>query len=648
MKSPLPRLLLLLALAAPVVLVGRPAGAVRPQQTGWVSVRTQHFLIEGGAGEAELRGAAARLEEYRAAFSHLIPGEHFGATVPTVIVVFPDDAAYAPFKPRFGGQVARGVAGYFQPGTDVNYITLARDGDLSLDNSTLLHEYTHLLVNNRFRAAPLWLKEGLAEFYSTARLSSDGRRLTLGEAPERRPRDLRKRELMPLATLLALDQNSNVYAEPAQRSLFYAQAWALVHYLSESRGGRFGGRGNALARFTDLLSEGGRVEDALRESFGLSVAELETGLAIYVRRGRYKAGVEEFSRPLDFDLELSARTLSEAEVAARLGDLLLHTDREEDADAYLTRAVSLDPKLASARAALGALRLRQNRAAEARTHLRAAVEADPRNHFAHHLLADALNREGTADIERITPKEFEERTEEIRAELRRALALAPSFVESYKLLAAVEIERGDRYEEAASLLAGAQALAPRRADLGLMRAHALMLSGRFEEAQRAAEPYAAAVQEERVRAQAAALLKRIQTRREQAAAASREANELPPGSDAPAQPCDIPRRGGPQHKRLRFEGVQVCGRLAEIECAEPGVVFRVETASGATLRLRAEDLRRVRFVTYTTEVRTGPVSCGPRERADHVLITYRSRADGQQPFDGEALAVEFIPENWNP
>ena len=108
------------------------------------------------------------------------------------------------------------------------------------------------------------------------------------------------------------------------------------------------------------------------------------------------------------------------------------------------------------------------------------------------------------------------------------------------------------------------------------------------------------------------------------------------------------RSRGPQHKRLRFEGAQVCGRLAEIECAQPGVVFRVETPDGATLRLRAEDMRRVRFVTYTAEVKTGPVSCGPRERADHVLVTYRSPRDTMQPFDGEAVAVEFIPDDWNP
>ncbi|HEX8150030.1 MAG TPA: DUF1570 domain-containing protein [Pyrinomonadaceae bacterium] len=643
MKRLLPRLVLLLALAAPLVLSGRTAGAVRAPGV-WASVRTRNFLVEGGADESELRRVAARLEEYRAAFSRLLSGEHFDAGVPTAVVVFPDDAAFGPFKPRIGGRVARSVAGYFQPGTDVNYIALARDADLARDPSTLLHEYTHLLVNNHFSGAPLWLKEGLAEFYSTARLSPDGRRLTLGEAPERRPRELRKRELLPLTTLLALDQTSPTYADPAQRGLFYAQSWALVHYLSEARGGR----GDALARFTDLLADGARVEDALRQTFDLGVSELEAGLAAYVRRGRYKAGVEEFGRPVDFDAQTSARTLSEAEVAARLGDLLLHADREEEAETYLARAVGLDAKLAQARVALGALRLRQNRPSEAGEQLRLAVEMDSRNHLAHHLLADALNREGAADAERVTPKEFEERTEAVRAELRRALELAPRFVESYKLLASVEMERGDRHEEAAALLARAQELAPRRADLALMRAQALMLGGRFDEAQHVAGPYAAGAQDERVRTQAAALVKRIGARREQAALATREANELPPGADAPAQPCDMPTRGGPQQKRLRFEGAQVCGRLAEIECAEPGVVFRVETASGATLRLRAEDMRRVRFVTYTADVKTGPVSCGPRERADHVLVTYRSRGNDQQPFDGEAVAVEFIPEDWNP
>ena len=94
MKRLLPRLLFFVALAAPLVVADRPAGAVRQgEPVAWVSVRTRNFLVEGGADEAELRQVAARLEAYRAAFSRMFSGEYFDAGVPTAVVVFPDDAS---------------------------------------------------------------------------------------------------------------------------------------------------------------------------------------------------------------------------------------------------------------------------------------------------------------------------------------------------------------------------------------------------------------------------------------------------------------------------------------------------------------------------------------------------------------------------
>jgi tetratricopeptide (TPR) repeat protein len=650
MKRLFPRLVLLALLASLASSAPRGARVEEARRGGaWLSVRSQNFLVEGEARERDLRRVAARLEEYRAAFSRLLSDEHFDSGIPTAVVVFPDDETYAPFKPLLAGRTARNVAGYFQPGADVNYITLALDRDTARDPATLLHEYTHLLIDNHFRAAPLWLKEGLAEFYSTARVSSGGRRLTLGEPPEERARELRgARELIPLRTLFAIEQTSPYYSESGKFGLFYAQSWALVHYLSEVRGGA---RRAGLARFVSLLAEGRPVEDALRGAFGAGTSEIEAGFAEYVRVGRYRSDAEEFARPLDFDARLSARPLTEAEWLARLGDLLLHTGRDGEAEGFLARALELDPRLAPPRVSLGALRLRQSRHAEARELLQQAAEADPRSYLAHYHLADAFHREGAPTGEGvITPAEFEERTELIRAELRRALELAPGFVESYRLLATVELERGDRYTEAAALLRRASALAPRRVDLVLMLAQAEMFGGRFEVARALAEPFARLGADERMREQAAAVVARIELRRRQAEQESRRAEESARAEAAaePAQPCDLPVRGGPQHKRLRFEGSQVCGRLAEIECADAGgIVLRVETAAG-TLRLRAEDLRGVRFVTYTAAVKTGRLDCGPRERADYVLVTYRSKRDERAASDGEAVAVEFIPEDWNP
>ncbi|MDT7808203.1 MAG: hypothetical protein QOJ70_2016 [Acidobacteriota bacterium] len=646
MKRPRPLLFIIMALAALAALPNRSVVAERGVVV-WTSVRSQNFFVAGTARERDLRRVVVSLEEYRAAFSRLLSPGHFDAGVPTTVVVFPDDSAYNPFKPLLRGRMASDVAGYFQPGFEVNYITVALDTDFARDPSTLLHEYTHLLINNYFRGSPLWLKEGLAEFYSTAHLSDDRRRVTLGSPPARRVRELHGHALIPLSKLFAVDQASSQYSEPGERGLFYAESWALVHYLLEARGERRDG----LDRFTSLLADGASVEDALRRTFGAGTGEIEAGLADYVRLERYEPSVEVFERPLDFDSQLRARTLADAEGLALLGDLLLHTDRDAEAEDYLLRALELDARLASARVSLGVLRLRQNRAAEAREQLQQAVALDSQNPLAHFHLAEALGREDASgpSVEQLSVKTFEERTEAIRSELRRAIELAPGFVEPYRALAVVELDRGDRPEEAAALLRRATELAPRRADLTLLLAQSRLLAGQLDEARKLAEPVALRAPDTRLREQAGALVARIDARRELAARlrSQEEEEARPDATDAPAQPCDMPARGGPQYKRLRFDGAQVCGHLAAIECdGATGVVLRVETGAGI-LRLRAEDLRSVRFITYTTAVKTGRLSCGLRDPADRALVTYRPKRDERTSSDGEAVAVEFIPEDWN-
>jgi tetratricopeptide (TPR) repeat protein len=256
-----------------------------------------------------------------------------------------------------------------------------------------------------------------------------------------------------------------------------------------------------------------------------------------------------------------------------------------------------------------------------------------------------------ADPSKLSVKEFEERTELMRAELRKALELAPDFVEPYRLLATVEVERADHPEEAIELLRRAVRLAPRRQDLVLLLAQAHLSKGEFVEARRLAEPLAAQAGGGRVREQAASLLRRVAAREEWAARAKSQADEaarLEAAEDAsaPVQPCDMPLRGGPQYKRLRFEGEQRCGRLVEIECDDAGVTLRVESGD-KTLLLHAGELRSIRFITYTAAVKTGRLACGPRQPAEQVLVTYRPRSDQRAAADGEALAVEFVPEDWN-
>jgi hypothetical protein len=652
MKRLTPRVFLFLsALAASLFLLASlHTPAARGETIGWTSIRSRNFTVVGEAREKDLRRFAVRLEEYRAALSRLLSEGPTDASIPTTVIVFRDDAAYQPFKPIMHGQTASYVAGYFQPGAEVNYITLALDSDLTRGHaSTLLHEYTHLLVNNYFRAAPLWLKEGLAEFYSTARISGDRRRVSTGAELPSRVRQLRGAQLIPLRTLFEIDQQSPYYYESGKRGLFYAQSWALAHYILNGEGGA---RRARLPRFVELLAAGVAPVDSFRQAFGLDMEEADVALASYVRFGVYGESSETYPRPLDFDSQLRVSSMSEAEGLALLGDLLLHTDRNDESEGYLTRALALDPTLSGARVSLGLLRLRQNRPEDARAELVLAAHDDARNHLAHYLLAEALNRgAGEADAEKLTVKEFEARTEQMRAELRKAIELAPDFPEGYRLLATIEMERADHPDAAIELLRRASTLAPRRQDFVLLLAQAYLFKGQFDEARRLAEPVAMHSAEPRMREQAAALLLRVNAREQTAELQKSQADEaarLKASADAnaPVQPCDMPLRGGPQYKRLRFEGEQTCGRLVEIECDDAGVTLRVESAD-RTLSLHADDLRSIRFVTYTAAVKTGRLTCGPRERAEQVLVTYRPKRNQQHTSDGEALAVEFVPEDWN-
>ncbi|MCA1636266.1 MAG: tetratricopeptide repeat protein [Acidobacteria bacterium] len=638
--------LFILSIIATVSLCPVARAVSEASGVGWTGVRSRHFLVLGQAGEGEARRVAMGLEQYRAAFARLLPVEHFDPSVPTIVIVFRDDLEYAPFKPLYRGQTASGVAGYFQPGDEVNYITLAADGEGARrgPSSTLLHEYTHLLVNNYFRLAPLWLAEGLAEYYSTARLSDDKKRLTLGRPVKQRAQALSLQPLLPLAELFAINNESPQYFEQAKRGLFYAQSWALVHYLLNGGGGA---RRGQLARYLALLSEGTPDREAFRQAFETDLEGMAAELSTYVRRAGYLARDENFERPLDFDAELRAQPLSEADALAHLGDLLLQSRRPEEAEVCLRRALERDPAHAAAHISLGILRLRQNRLEEARQHLGKAISADPQNHLALYHYADVLQREGLGmDLSDVSVRGFEEKTRLIRAALRRAIELAPSFLESYRLLATVELERGLGPEEAEALLRHALALAPRRHELTLLLAQTRSDKGEFAAARELAENAARQGSDPVVREQARKVLALIAVREERAARLKTQAEEearLAASTRVATQPCDMPDPG-PQYKKLRFDGEQVCGQLKSIECEDEGVVLLIE-AGGRSLRLRAEAFNLVRFVTYTTAVK-GRVACGARDPAVLVLVTYRRRKDGKTEFDGVPVAVEFIPQEW--
>lgn len=636
MKSCSPKRFVALVVVSLCVLL---AAQVCAAEEKWTSVQSKNFTFVGNASEREIEKFAARLEQFREAFMRLLSVEHFDSSVPVTVMVFRDDESYRPFEPLYRGQPAE-VSGFFQPNQDVDYITFSMDRQHVRDAGSLaFHEYVHLLVRNSFNHAPLWFNEGLAEYYSTFEISDGNRRVTLGKPIAVRVQTLRERELVPLETLFKVDGDSDFYNDQHQRALFYAESWALVHYLLS------GERRAQLTAYLDLLAKGVEVKDAFTQAFQTDFAGMERELRQYVQRNKYQQQEIKFDQRLEFDPLMRSSQLTEAAAQFYLGDLLLHTNRLEAAEPYLQKAIALDSHLAEAQAALGVLRMQQSRFDEARQYL-ARASAKSGSYLIHYYYAYVLSHEGMG-TDTSTDVYYEtEKAELMRGELKRAIELAPHFAEAYRLLAFINVVRDESLDESIALLKKAINLSPGRQEFSLLLAQVYLHRDEFETARAVLTELSEKSNNPQIHAQAQTLLARVGAREEFIArlkAQEAEANkeEMPVGV---IQPCDAPQ-SGPQIKKLRFEGVQICGHLVKVECAGEAVTLFVEVGA-RTLKLHSDDLSHIRFVTYTADVR-GQVTCGLREPANPVLVTYHPAQEDDKQTDGEVVAVEFVPQDWS-
>jgi tetratricopeptide (TPR) repeat protein len=430
----------------------------------WRSVRTNNLFVIGNADPEKLRQVAAWLEFFHGAFARIISRNVLNSSVPTTVIIFRDDASFVPFKPLYQGRPAN-VAGFFQPGDDVNYIAISLDPTDRDPYSTAFHEYVHLHVRDNISGAPLWLNEGLAELYGSLQFS--GNDALLGAPIGYYLSLLRSQELLPLNTLFSIGTNSPHYNEQDKTGIFYGQSWALVHYLM--LGDR--GRPEQFKRFINLISRGEASAKAVEDAYGVSLSTLEQDLRTYVRRGDFSAQrIASVDNPQAYAAytAMQRTSLTDAEANYYLGDLLLHIGRESDAERYFKQAIASDPGLTTAHAALGLLYVYQRKYAEAKPYLQKAA-ASPQNYLIHYLYALVLSREGAAPNGQIS--EYSRESAAImRDQLERSIKLKPDYAAAYYLFAVVNLVRDERLDEAAQMAQKALQLAPSKSSYSLLLA----------------------------------------------------------------------------------------------------------------------------------------------------------------------------------
>ncbi len=343
---------------------------------------TDHFTLISNAGQRDTVRLGEQVERLRQVLATIASDMRVRSAIPTKIFVFRNEASFRPYKMGTDGR-PRNVSGYFVGLPDGNFVALdASAGQAPF--TVVFHEFVHQWLQTNVPGIPLWLDEGLAEFYST--FQSDHQSADIGRHIDRHVLWLRDNPLIPLAELFEIDRRSPDYNEGIRQGTIYAESWALVHMLMA---------GDPSLRpkvsgFAFQVAAGRDPVVAFEETMGMSLLEAERELKGYVHRAAFNYYRFQFRGPLGGGGEL-VRDIPRSDVLAELGELLVRSGGPElSALEHLEEALAVDPENADAWSTLGLLRAVQGDRVSGERWLRRAVELEPDNARSRWLLGQAL------------------------------------------------------------------------------------------------------------------------------------------------------------------------------------------------------------------------------------------------------------------
>ena len=314
---------------------------------GWVEVRSAHFVVSTNAGEKEGRRIADQFEQIRTLFHSAFGNLRVDPGQPVLILAAKNENTMKMLLPE-DWEVKGHVhpAGLYQQGEDKHYVVLQLDSGGKNPFHALYHEYTHALLHLNFTGLPLWLDEGIAEFYGNSKL--DDKESRVGSIDETHLYILSQNKLLPIETLLNVEHSSPYYNEANQASVFYAECWALVHYLMVDPDAQ---KRQLLKNFLAAWDKSGNQIEAARQAFG-DLKEFGKAIEAYSRQTTFRVVVyKNMEQP--GDKNYATRSLPPGEVLALRGDCAAHRNQFEQAEPLVKQAVQLEPSLAISHEALG-------------------------------------------------------------------------------------------------------------------------------------------------------------------------------------------------------------------------------------------------------------------------------------------------------
>jgi hypothetical protein len=417
-------LFLLLVLAAALA-------TARDKPARWTEVSSPHFTVIGDSGEKDGRRIAIEFERMRDIFQRVYPQLEQDAASPIAILAIKNRQVFRTLEPR--AYLKKGslkLHGLFLPASGKSYILMRLDAEGEGPLAIAIHEYTHLVLHHSRRSIPLWLSEGLAEFYANTNIRD--KEILLGQANQGRLLILRNERWLPLTTLFTIDEHSPYYIDKGKGSIFYAESWALTHYLTLKD---YGERTSTVERYMRLTSTLDATAAAV-DAFG-DLKKLQKDLQHYVGQNDFDqfrtAGIARMN-----DSELDIESITPIQAQAVQADFMACSGRLVEARALVQSVLRDEPDNPSAQETLAFLDSADETEMEEK--LRSAVQQEPSSAAAYDRLAFFLRSRGK-DLDQA--KRFESMSVYLDSDnLNYRLNLADILLSMASLQSAADVLRG--------------------------------------------------------------------------------------------------------------------------------------------------------------------------------------------------------------
>lgn len=426
---------MLVVLAALSVRAQAPVEDIPIEQRPWYETRTAHFNIYSCGDMQDIYKIAGQLEQFQRAYA-MLAGKNATASPPIVVLAFPDHESMKPFLPLYNGQPAN-IAGFFTRGSDENLIVLAAPEADSRGMEVIFHEYAHLLFRHNDPIWPVWLKEGMAEVYST--FQTTGNIVKIARPIDRHLETLQNEQLMPLHELFSVGHDSPQYNEASRQGIFYAESWLLTDYLMA------GDNVILQARFpfyTEFLRKGQMPEQAFTNALGVSLTAMDNELKRYAKASQYDPIIIRLPANLSTPVKVTNRRVTPVEVLYRLGDEQFRIGRLDEAQSWFEKAKQLAPASPLPYEGLGFLAMERGDSDTAIKYLQQALARGSTSFLAYYAYAREqyqLTAHGGNEYTHLP----DDQAGPIRGELDRSIALMPDFAPARELLGFFDMVQGN-------------------------------------------------------------------------------------------------------------------------------------------------------------------------------------------------------------